>query len=86
MFCLSEQGHAGLEKFFCYAISLDRIPPLGLSRKVEVEFSINRNPASFAETCNMVSKVPTVLKISRKSFYKRARIILVMVLFNCAVM
>ena len=84
MFCLSEQGHAGLEKFFHCAISLDRIPRL--SRKVEVEFSINRNPAFFAETCNMVSKVPTVLKISRKSFYKRARIILVMVLFNCAVM
>ena len=58
MFCLSEQGHAGLEKFFHCAISLDRIPRL--SRKVEVEFSINRNPAFFAETCNMVLKVQTV--------------------------
>lgn len=60
LFPLSEQGNAGLEKFFRYATSLDRIPALGLSRKVEVEFSTNRNPAFFAETCNMVLKVPTV--------------------------
>ena len=46
--------------FFRYATSLNTIPPLGLSRKVEVEFSINRNPAFFAETCNMVLKVQTV--------------------------
>lgn len=47
-------------KLFHYATSLDRIPTLGLSRKVEVEFSINRNPAFFAETCSMVLKAPTV--------------------------
>ena len=62
MFPLSEQGSAGLEKFFRYVTSLDKVPPLGLSRKVEVGFSNNSNQAFFAETCSMVLKVPTVHK------------------------
>lgn len=62
MFPLSEQGSAGLDKFFRYVTSLDKVPPLGLSRKVEVEFSNNSNQAFFAETCSMVLKVPTVHK------------------------
>ena len=62
LFPLSEQGSAGLEKFFRYMTSLDKVPPLGLSRKVEVEFSNNSNQVFFAETCSMVLKVPTVHK------------------------
>ena len=58
MFPLSEQGSAGLEKFF----RLDKVPPLGLNRKVEVELSNNSNQVFFAETCSMVLKVPTVHK------------------------
>ena len=56
----SEQGSAGLEKFFRFTTSLDKIPPLGLSRKVEVEFSNNSNTTFFAETCSCVLKMPTV--------------------------
>lgn len=60
MFPLPEQGSAGLENFFRYVTSLDKVPPLGLSRKVEVEFSNNSNQAYFAETCSTVLKVPTL--------------------------
>ena len=61
MFPLSEEGSAGLEKFFRSVTSMDKVPPLGLSRKVEVEFFNNSNRAFFAETCcSMVLKVPTV--------------------------
>ena len=50
------------KSFFRYVTSLDKVPPLDLSRKVEVEFSNNSNQAFFAETCSMVLKVPTVHK------------------------
>ena len=40
--------------------SRDRIPPLGLERKIEVEFYDNSNPTFFADTCSYVLKVPTV--------------------------
>ena len=39
--------------------SLKKIPPLGLKRKIEVEFC-DDNPMFFAETCTYVLKVPTV--------------------------
>lgn len=51
--------------------SLDKVPPLGLSRKVEVEFSNNSNQAFFAETCSMVLKVPTLhgsLEVFQETF------------------
>ena len=59
-YCVSEQGSTGLSKFLHFMTSLDRIPPLGLKRKVEVEFSISTNPTFFAETCGFVLRVPTV--------------------------
>ena len=40
--------------------SLDRIPPQGLKRKIEVEFPFGTNPTFFAETCGFVLRVPTV--------------------------
>ena len=48
------------KSFFRYTMSLDKIPPLGLSRKVEVEFSKNSNTTFFAESCSYVLKVPNV--------------------------
>lgn len=59
-YCVLEQGSIGPSKFLHFMTSLDRIPPLGLKRKIEVEFSINTNPTFFAETCGFVLRVPTV--------------------------
>ena len=61
-YCVSEQGSIGLSKFLHFMTSLDRIPPLGLKRKIEVEFATSTNPTFFAETCGFVLRVPTVHK------------------------
>jgi hypothetical protein len=42
--------------------SLDRIPPLGLDKKVEVEFFEDNNPNFFADTCSFFLRVPTMHK------------------------
>lgn len=57
---VSEQGNIGLSKFLHFMTSLGRIPPLGLKRKIEVEFSNSTSPTFFAETCGFVLRVPTV--------------------------
>ena len=56
----SERGSAGLVKPLHYMTSRDRIPLLGLERKIEVEFYDNSNATFFADTCSYVLKVPTV--------------------------
>lgn len=55
----SEQGPSGLEKFLQFMTSLGKLPPLGLRRKIEVEFC-GDNAMFFAETCAYVLRVPTV--------------------------
>lgn len=57
---ITEHGSAGLAKFLHYMTSRDRIPPLGLEHKIEVEYFDNSNATFFADTCSFVLKVPTV--------------------------
>ena len=49
-----------MAKFLHFMTSLDKIPPLGIKSKIEVEFSDSCNPTFFAETCAYVLRVPTV--------------------------
>ena len=42
--------------------SLDVIPPLGLEKKIEVEFHDDDNPNFFADTCSFILRIPTVHK------------------------
>ena len=60
--CFVECGSTGLDKFLHYMTSLDLIPPLGLERKIEVEFHDDDNPNFFADTCSFVLRIPTVHK------------------------
>ena len=44
-------------KFLQYITSRDRIPPLGLECKIEVDFFDSNNPTFFADTCSYVLRV-----------------------------
>ena len=57
-----EHGSIGLEKLLHYMTSLDRIPPLGLDKNVEVEFLQDENPNFFADTYSLFLRVPTMHK------------------------
>jgi hypothetical protein len=57
---LVEQGSSGLKKLLLYMTSLDRIPPLGMRRKIAVEFVAENRRTFFAETCLLNLQVPTI--------------------------
>ena len=56
---MAEQGSDGLKKLFQYMTGLTRIPPLGLGKKIELEFD-GYASSFFAETCGFVVRVPTL--------------------------
>ncbi len=69
-FYFLDNGSSGLGRFLHYMTSLDRIPPLGLEKKVEIDFCKDNNPNFFADTCSFFLRVPTVHK-SIKDFKEK---------------
>ena len=57
LLCFSGEGSNGLKNLLHFMTGCDSIPPLGLSKKIDLEFVDDSN-SFFAETCTLVLRVP----------------------------